>query len=52
MTGMDAAAIDAEFFADDAWRTLLVLNVGRPAAEGAHRPRAPRLELEQVARTV
>ncbi|WP_129336868.1 malonic semialdehyde reductase [Cellulomonas endophytica] len=43
MGGLDAAGVDAEFFAASGWRTLLVLNVGHARGEGTHRPRAPRL---------
>ncbi|UCN15678.1 MULTISPECIES: malonic semialdehyde reductase [Cellulomonas] len=52
MTGLDAAGVDGEFFAGSAWRTLAVLNVGWPDGEGTDRPRAPRLEWDQAARTV
>ena len=52
MSGMDAAGVDAEFFADNGWRSLMVLNVGTPAGPEAVRPRAPRLELEQVSAVV
>ncbi|UZN02202.1 malonic semialdehyde reductase [Cellulomonas sp. S1-8] len=50
MTGMDAAGVDAEFFAGTGWRALSVLNVGWPDGEGTDRPRAPRLTWEQVSR--
>ena len=43
MGGIDAAAIDAEFFADRSWRTFMVVNLGHAAEDGA-RPRQPRLE--------
>ncbi|GIG30035.1 malonic semialdehyde reductase [Cellulomonas marina] len=52
MGGMDAAGIDAEFFAESGWRTVLVLLVGHAQGEGTHHPRAPRLTWEQVSRTV
>jgi len=52
MGGMDAAGVDAEFFADNGWRTLMVLNVGTPAGPESSRPRAPRLEFDQVAAVV
>lgn len=52
MSGMDAAGIDAEFFADNGWRSLMVLNVGTPAGPESVRPRAPRLEFDQVAAVV
>ena len=48
MSGMDAAAIDADLLAGTAWRSLMVLNVGRPT--GAPHPfaRAPRLDAAQT----
>ena len=52
MTGMDAAGVDAEFFAGTGWRSLAVLNVGWPDGEGTDRPRAPRLAWDEVAREV
>ncbi|CAN5275768.1 malonic semialdehyde reductase [soil metagenome] len=52
MGGYDAAGIDAEFFAENGWQSLLVLNVGQPAAVDATRPRAERLTFADVARTV
>ncbi|MCR6492236.1 malonic semialdehyde reductase [Cellulomonas sp. P24] len=52
MGGMDAAGIDAEFFAANHWTALLVLNVGQPSGPEAVRPRAPRLELDDAAATV
>ena len=52
MSGMDASGIDAEFFAESGWKALMVLNVGTPAGPESVRPRAPRLELEQVSAQV
>jgi 3-hydroxypropanoate dehydrogenase len=52
MGGYDAAGIDTEFFAENAWQSLLVLNVGQPAVADATRPRALRLAYTDVARTV
>ena len=52
MAGLDAAGVDAEFFADNGWRTLMVLNVGTPAGPESVRPRAPRLEFDRVAAVV
>lgn len=52
MTGYDAAAIDAEFFPDGEHRVLAVLNIGQPAAEGAWLGRLPRLDYDEVVRTV
>jgi 3-hydroxypropanoate dehydrogenase len=44
--------IDAEFFAGNGWRSLLVVNVGVADGEGTHRPRAPRLAFEQVSQVL
>ena len=33
MSGLNPTAIDAEFFADRPWRTLMAVNIGRPGAE-------------------
>ncbi len=52
MSGMDAAGIDAEFFAESGWKSLMVLNVGTPAGPESVRPRAPRLEFDQVSAQV
>jgi 3-hydroxypropanoate dehydrogenase len=52
MSGFDAAGVDGELFADSGWRSLLVLNVGQPAAENATRPRGLRLAYTDVARSV
>lgn len=52
MGGFDAAAIDSEFFSESQWQTLLVLNVGHPAAQGAHHPRAARLTPSAASQTV
>ncbi|MFG1780162.1 malonic semialdehyde reductase [Micromonospora sp. NPDC049051] len=49
MAGFDAAAIDREFFADSTWKTLLVVNIGRPG-ENAWFPRLPRLDYTDVVR--
>ena len=50
--GMDAAAIDAEFFADCGWQSLLVVNVGYAEGAGTSHPRAPRLSYSQASLTV
>ncbi|WNB86040.1 malonic semialdehyde reductase [Cellulomonas sp. ATA003] len=52
MAGMDATGIDAEFFADNGWRSIMVLNVGTPAGPESVRPRAPRLSWDQVSAEV
>jgi 3-hydroxypropanoate dehydrogenase len=33
MLGFDAAGIDREFFADRSWKTILVVNIGRPGTD-------------------
>ncbi|PJI94872.1 malonic semialdehyde reductase [Luteimicrobium subarcticum] len=52
MTGFDAAGVDGEFFDESGWKSLVVVNVGVPAAEGAHRPRQARLGYDVVSATV
>ena len=52
MTGYDAAAIDRDFFPDGEHRVLTVVNVGKPAAEGAWFDRLPRLDYDEVVTTV
>ncbi|WP_199423167.1 malonic semialdehyde reductase [Actinotalea solisilvae] len=49
MSGMDAAGVDAEFFAGSGRRALMVLNLGWPADEAPAHPRAPRLAFDDVA---
>jgi 3-hydroxypropanoate dehydrogenase len=51
MGGFDRDGVDREFFADGRWRSLVVINVGRPVADG-YRERLPRLEFEDVSRVV
>jgi 3-hydroxypropanoate dehydrogenase len=51
MTGFDAGAIDKEFFADSGYKTLVVVNIGKPG-ENAWFPRNPRLEQDLVVTTV
>jgi 3-hydroxypropanoate dehydrogenase len=51
MTGFDPAGIDGEFFPDGKHRTLVVVNIGRPA-EGAWFDRLPRLDYEDVVQAV
>jgi 3-hydroxypropanoate dehydrogenase len=51
MTGFDAAGIDRDFFSDGEHRTLAVVNIGRPAAEGAWFDRLPRLDYDEVVST-
>lgn len=49
MSGMDAAGIDADLLAGTSWRSLMVVNVGRPTGAEHPFPRAPRLTWEQTA---
>jgi len=52
MAGFDAPGVDAEFFADSSWRSLVVMNFGEPA-EGAWFPeRLPRLSFEQATNSI
>ncbi|MEP7765407.1 malonic semialdehyde reductase [Sanguibacter sp. 25GB23B1] len=52
MGGFDAAAVDGEFFAENGWRSLVVINVGTPASEGASYPRQTRLSFDEVSLTL
>lgn len=54
MAGFDGDGIDAEFHADNGWKTLCVLNVGHAPAdhEKAQQPRQGRLEFEQAAKAL
>ncbi len=47
MAGFDTSGVDAEFFADGRLKSLLVVNIGRPAPN-AWLDRLPRLEYETV----
>ncbi|MER7270352.1 malonic semialdehyde reductase [Micromonospora carbonacea] len=49
MGGFDAAGIDREFFTDSSWRSLLVVNIGKPGPD-AWFPRLPRLDYDDVVR--
>lgn len=51
MTGLDAAAVDQEFFPDGKHRTLAVVNIGKPGPD-AWFQRSPRLDYDEVVRTV
>ncbi|WP_020672575.1 malonic semialdehyde reductase [Amycolatopsis nigrescens] len=51
MTGFDAAGVDGEFFADRAWKSLVVVNVGQPG-DNPWFDRLPRLDFEEVVKTV
>ena len=51
MTGFDAAAVDRDLLAGTTLQSLAVVNIGHPA-EGAFRPRAPRLDVSEVIRSI
>lgn len=51
MTGFDAAGIDAEFFGDKPWRSLVVINVGKPG-DSPWFDRLPRLDFDEVVETL
>lgn len=49
MAGFDGAGIDAEFFADNGWNSILVVNIGYPGPNPWFH-RLPRLESTEVVR--
>ncbi|MCW3844097.1 malonic semialdehyde reductase [Micromonospora yasonensis] len=49
MGGFDADGLDKEFFADSSWRSLLVVNIGKPGPD-AWFPRLPRLDYDDIVR--
>ncbi|WP_037307080.1 malonic semialdehyde reductase [Amycolatopsis orientalis] len=51
MTGFDGEGIDKEFFADKPWKSLVVINVGKPG-ENPWFDRLPRLDFDEVVETV
>jgi 3-hydroxypropanoate dehydrogenase len=51
MTGYDATGLDAEFFPEGRLASIMVVNIGRPAAD-AWFDRLPRLDYEQVVRFI
>jgi 3-hydroxypropanoate dehydrogenase len=51
MGGFDKAGVDREFFADGPWKSLMVVNIGRPGPD-AWFDRLPRLDYDEVARHV
>lgn len=48
MGGFDKAGVDAMFFPDGRWRSVLLVNLGHPTID-SFRPRMPRLEFEDAA---
>ena len=51
MLGFNRATLDADLLADTGWRSIAVVNIGRPGPD-AWRDRLPRLDLIEVSRTV
>ncbi|GAA4547750.1 malonic semialdehyde reductase [Amycolatopsis samaneae] len=51
MTGFDAEGVDKEFFADRPWKSLVVVNIGKPG-ENPWFDRLPRLSFDQVVETL
>jgi 3-hydroxypropanoate dehydrogenase len=51
MGGFNRAGVDGEFFADGRWRSILIVNVGKPTDE-AYSERQGKLEFEDVSRVV
>jgi len=49
MGGFDAAAVDADFFPDGRWRSILVVNIGHPGQDPWF-DRLPRLDHAEVIR--
>lgn len=47
MGGFDNAGVDAAFFPDGRWQSLLLVNIGHPGPE-SFKPRMPRLGFEQA----
>jgi 3-hydroxypropanoate dehydrogenase len=47
MGGFDAPGIDAEFFADRAWKSILVVNIGHPGLDPWF-DRLPRLDYDEM----
>jgi 3-hydroxypropanoate dehydrogenase len=45
MLGFDGPGIDAEFFAGTSWKTILVINIGKPGVDPWF-DRLPRLQHE------
>ncbi|HVW44786.1 MAG TPA: malonic semialdehyde reductase [Amycolatopsis sp.] len=51
MTGFDAIGVDKEFFAGTNWKSLVVVNVGKPG-DNPWFDRLPRLDYDEVVETV
>lgn len=50
MTGFDADGVDTEFFAGTSWKSLVVVNIGKPG-ENPWFARLPRLDYEEIVAT-
>ncbi|MFI6031785.1 malonic semialdehyde reductase [Amycolatopsis magusensis] len=51
LTGFDAHGVDKEFFHDRPWRSLVVVNIGKPG-DNAWYDRLPRLDYDQAVDTL
>ncbi|WP_181773558.1 malonic semialdehyde reductase [Amycolatopsis pittospori] len=51
MTGFDSEGVDKEFFADKPWKSLVVINVGKPG-DNPWYDRLPRLDFDEVVETL
>lgn len=51
MTGFDNAGVDREFFSDNTWKSVVVVNIGKPG-ENPWLGRLPRLDYEEVVETI
>ncbi|MCI4066596.1 malonic semialdehyde reductase [Micromonospora sp. R77] len=49
MAGFDTHGVDKDFFADNGWKSLLVVNLGKPGPDAWY-PRLPRLDYDDVVR--
>lgn len=49
MGGFDATGVDADFFPEGRWHSIMVVNIGHPG-EDAYRDRLPRLDATEVVR--
>ncbi len=50
--GFETAGVDAEFFRDGRWRSLLLVSIGHAAPDATTADRQPRLPYDDVVRTV
>lgn len=51
MTGFDNAGVDREFFSQNNWKSLVVVNIGKPG-ENPWYDRLPRLDYHEVVETI